>query len=608
MYRGRKFAHIYEINSLEVKAYLLPGTDSLIQAHTLGVSKIARIGAYAIINSGGNKLIGIINALHATDPEKLYWLKTSQEVKDQQIIRTVTITLIGQFSFDEKGNAFFERGIYFYPSIDEEVLVPTQHELDLILNERIEPESKLLEIGEAYTSNDVRIKVDPVKLFSRHCAVVGSTGNGKSCTVTVLIQELRRQNIKLPIFIFDVNGEYSRAFRNDKDIRIMKFGGEMERDIPREDKAIKENILINYSSLSRRTWRNILKPSERTQIPALNFAIDILHFLPLCLEEINIPSELYAAIPDFINNDTLVPLGDFLCGDPAETDGELLDHARRTIEFLMLLSSHPDVELNPTSANSISMNYLAKAITDRWAIMPARGGTFQMDAFRYSNVSHLCDRIIELSRDSLFKLFCDVDGKSDFELDEVTRNVERINGQRKRIFLTIFDLSAIPQEYLPIFVDSLLEQNLLEALRNSFRDSPRLLVLDEAHHYLGKRGGEEAESSYLGNTPGDRIAKEGRKYGLHLLVATQRPAELSDTLVAQVGTIISHALTNEGDRHIVNAFGNYSDRTILAELSILPRREAIMIGDAISMPTRVKVTFLPEDNRPNSKDPLEGKI
>ena len=174
--------------------------------------------------------------------------------------------------------------------------------------------------------------------------------------------------------------------------------------------------------------------------------------------------------------------------------------------------------------------------------------------------------------------------------------------------MTIFDLSMIPQEYLSIVVDAMLEQHLIKALSGAFVTNPHLLVLDEAHHYMGQRSEVDAQGLYLRNPPGERIAKEGRKYGLHLLVSSQRPREISHTIIAQIGTVISHALTHLADREVVSGFGTYNDRTVLEALSVLPRREAIILGQAISMPTRFKVDFLPKEHRPSSQDPLEAVI
>ncbi|MBN1618659.1 ATP-binding protein [Candidatus Dojkabacteria bacterium] len=605
MKRGRVFAHIYEINSLEIKGYLLPGTDSLIQSHTMGISNVARIGSYVIVNSAGTKLVGIVNSLQVTEPEKLYWIKTKSDFQDKQVIRTITITLIGQFHYTLNKELIFERGINVYPSIDEEVLVPTQDELNLILNEQIEHNNKYLEIGVSYPTNDIDIKLNPVKLFSRHCGVFGSTGNGKSCTVTVLINELLNKNIDMPIFIFDINGEYSAAFKELDDISILKFCGMINENYPIKNKFVKENLKFNHMSFSRTTFRAILKPSERTQVPALNFAIDTIRYLSNSYSELNdIPSSVSSRIPQHIKSNPEKPFREYILGDPSSTNSQKIKESFETLDFLRILSALKIKSID----KPIGMSYLAKIICDRWSITPDRNNDLRYDAFRYSNVSSICDRILELCRDPLFRQFCDTKGGEGIDLDITTTYKFSDNGKEKFSRIIIFDLSLVPQEYISTIVDSMLERHLQYALQNHFKMKPHLLVLDEAHHYLGSRNINDDSSTYLNNPPGERIAKEGRKYGLHILVSSQRPREMSSTIIAQLGTVISHALTHENDRSIITGFGTYNDRTILNSLSILPRREAIVIGQAISMPTRFRVKFLEESKRPASKDPLEAFI
>jgi len=603
MKRGRVFGHVYEIDSLELKAYLLPGTDSLIQSHHDGISRIARIGSFVIVNSAGTRLVGIVRSLHVTEPEKLYWLRTQPEYPDRQLIRTITIGLIGQFYHDSKRKLRFERGINSYPSLDEEVLAPSQEEMDLILNETLNDTGRLLELGVSYPTGDIHIKVSPVKMFSRHCGVFGGTGNGKSCTVTAIVNEVLKKSIKMPVFIFDINGEYAWAWanRNEGDVQIYKFAGIMEPTYPREGKRIIENLKFNYIYFSRNTFRAILKPSEKTQIPALNFACDALPYIGLCLNELEIDASLTSLIPKQFTENPSEAIKTFLLGDPSETNSIKLERAFKAVQFLAFLTAR---NVKMKAQRHVMMSWLARIIADRWSIVPRQNG-FQYDAFRYGNVASLCDRITELCRDTLFRKICDTAGNTGLILDSTTDTMYEESGTKKEAKITIFDLSIVPQEYMPIVMDALLEQHLLEALTGSFVSNPHLLILDEAHHYLGRRDLQEGETVYLSNPPGERIAKEGRKYGLHILVSSQRPREISNTVISQLGTIISHALTHESDREIVSGFGTYNDRTILDTLSILPRREAVIIGQAISMPTRFKVTFLPDELRPRSKDPLE---
>lgn len=599
MNRGKVFAYIYEINGYEVKGYLLPGTESLIQSHYDGVTKIARIGSFVIINSAGSKIVGIITSLNVQDPEKLYWTKIQLEDKDKQQIRTITVSLLGQLYENEHNELYFERGITIYPSLDEEIMIPTQKQLNLILNEA-STNSELISIGTAYSNTDISINLNPIKLFSRHSAVVGSTGNGKSCTVTVLLRSLLKATMhtKFPICIFDINGEYGWAFKDQKDIEVIKFADGFPSDFPNEIANKIDKVKINYRSFSRRTWRNILKPSEKTQIPAMNFAIDSMNYLGYKGSDI---SQTTISNPQIINQLTKIGstcFNTFLCGDVSEKNANTIITAHRLVVLLKELSLCNAVIKAGSTEAALSMVVLAKLICDRWAIQSGRNG-FEYNAFNYGNVSSLCDRIIELERDPLFRSCFDTTGSGGISLESIA---QKLSNQTCK--LLILDFSSVAQEYLPLIVDSVLEQFLLSALGGKYRNAPLLLVLDEAHHYLKSNNSSE-DNTYLGASPGERIAKEGRKFGLHLLISTQRPRELSSTIISQIGTIISHALTNEQDKSIINSFGNYNDKGILNEISVLPRRETVIIGQAVSTSVRAKINYLPEGCRPKSKDPLE---
>lgn len=589
MDKGKKFAHVYEINSYEVKAYLLPGTESLVQAHLDGVSRIARIGSYVIIESGGSQLVGKVISLNLSDPEKLFWLKTNQSSNYKEIVRTMTITLIGQFYGSGK-EIYFERGITIYPSIDEGIYVPTQDQLNLILNEKKLGRSRI-NLGTSYTNPDIDIELNPIKLFSRHVAVVGSTGNGKSCTVTVLVKELLMSSKKtsMPIIIFDINGEYTNAFAKEKDIKVLSFGDNNTNNAG--NIVIEHKIKIDFNSFSRRTWRNMLMPSEKTQIPALNFAIDCLPYLGYKYSDLDSQGSKDPTIEKFNFNHSII--GASICGHVDESNSTIIENAKNEVEELSRITELK-LKIKSTSVKSkvFDMSILAKLITDRWAIAYSRNA-FTYDPFKYGNIASLCDRITEYSRDPLFNLIFDSTGTNGKSLLNITKYSEK---------LIILDFSGVAQEYMPIMVDSILEQFLIEALTGQYRNNPHMLVLDEAHHYLKPYN---YDGAYLGTSPGERIAKEGRKFGLHLLIATQRPRELSDTIISQVSTVISHALTQDADKAIIASFGNYSDKSILDSISILPRQEAIIIGQAVTTPTRMKIRYLDVNDRPLSKDPLE---
>ena len=485
MNRGRVFAHIFEVNSLEVKAYLLPGTDSLVQSHAEGISRIARIGSFAIIESAGSRLVGVVRSLQVTDPEKLFWLQTRSDLDEHQIIRIASIALIGQLVMLRNGTTRFERGITVYPSIDEKVLAPRQDDLDAILNEDLDPRSPLVLIGSAFPSLDTQVKLDPGRLFSRHCGLFGSTGNGKSCTVTTIVNSVLEAKVPLDVFVVDVNGEYAKAWegRTDKSLKIVKIAGNIDSGYDREGKEVVEDVKLNYMSFSRNTFRTILKPSEKTQVPALNFAYDSLKYLPLSRSELALTTVEEKWLPDHLSQHPDAPLQSFIIGDPAETDQAKIEKAYWTLKFLQIITARG---IKTTATKEIAMSRLAATICDRWSITSSNRG-FGYDAWRYQNVASLCDRITELCRDNLFQMFCDTSGQNGAALSELCN---RTCGSGNNVWdakIVVLDLSVVPQEYLPVVVDALLEQQLSLALKRGFIKRPRLLVLDEAHHYLAAR-------------------------------------------------------------------------------------------------------------------------
>lgn len=602
MDKGKVFAYIYEINSNEVKAYLASNTDSLIQSHIGGVSKIARIDSFVIISAANTRIVGVVKSLHV-EPEKLYWLKTNNDYKDKQMIKTITISLLGQFYFDASGKKYFERGITVYPSIDEEVLIPTQEELNSILNNERKSKDNMIKIGNAYANPDIHVKLDPIKLFSHHCAILGSTGNGKSCTVSVILKELNKNGKqKIPTVLFDVNGEYAWALKN-QNIKVLKFADKTTNDFPEEIVEKIDCVKIDFNSFSRRTWRNLLKPSEKTQVPAMNFAVDSLCLLGYKFSNIDISDLKTRNIDDrfikYIEEKGDEIIGNDLCGDVSEKKPDLIKNAKFCVDFLIQLKKYSGKIINDAIRTvKVNILQLQKLICDRWSICPrTQGGTtvYEYNAFNYQNIGSLCDRIIEFARDEFFAQIFNTVSDDGMQLEEILDIKPNSN--------LILDLSSVSQECLPFVVDALLEKLLENALQNKYRKAPILLILDEAHHYLKQQSNDT--ESYIGATPGERIAKEGRKYGLHMLISTQRPGEISSTIMSQMGTLISHALINDKDKSILSSFGNYSDKELIAQLGILPRREAIVIGQAISTPIRIKVDYLDENNRPKSKDPLE---
>jgi hypothetical protein len=125
-----------------------------------------------------------------------------------------------------------------------------------------------------------------------------------------------------------------------------------------------------------------------------------------------------------------------------------------------------------------------------------------------------------------------------------------------------------------------------------------LVALEEAHTYLAKEGKGRAAAAAR------RIAKEGRKYGVGLMLVSQRPSEIDPTILSQCGTMIAMRLTNEADRSQIKACASDNLEGLFSMLSILRTGEALVVGEAVGLPMRALITAPPKGRRPDSGDPM----
>ena len=169
--------------------------------------------------------------------------------------------------------------------------------------------------------------------------------------------------------------------------------------------------------------------------------------------------------------------------------------------------------------------------------------------------------------------------------------------------ISVFDLSGIPTAIVDDMVGAVL-RILYDAVfwgrmkPEGGRERPLLLVLEEAHVYLS------AQSKSRAATAARRIAKEGRKYGVGLMLVSQRPSEVDSTILSQCGTVIALRLTNESDRTQVTSCASDNLKGLFSMLPVLRTGEALIVGEAVNMPIRAIIDRPPEGRRPDSDDPV----
>ena len=169
--------------------------------------------------------------------------------------------------------------------------------------------------------------------------------------------------------------------------------------------------------------------------------------------------------------------------------------------------------------------------------------------------------------------------------------------------ITVFDLSGIPTNVIDDLVGALLRILYDAAFWGRAkpvggRQRPLLIVLEEAHNYLGK------DSKGRAGPAARRIAKEGRKYGVGLMLVSQRPSEMDSTILSQCGTMIAMRLTNDQDRGQVTTVSSDNLKGLFSMLPILRTHEALIVGEAVNMPIRARMDLPNDGHWPDSEDPL----
>ena len=191
----------------------------------------------------------------------------------------------------------------------------------------------------------------------------------------------------------------------------------------------------------------------------------------------------------------------------------------------------------------------------------------------------------------------DIDGKTGQDLDALLGSW--VGGPRP---ISILDLSGIPSSILNELIGALLRV-LYDAIfwaRNlpeGGRERPLLIVLEEAHAYLSK------ENSGTAAVAVRRIAKEGRKYGVGMMIVSQRPSEIDSTILSQCGTLFAMRLSNDADRGHITSAASDNLKGLFDMLPVLRTGEAIVVGEAVSLPVRTLISPPPSDRRPDSVDP-----
>lgn len=541
--------------------------------------RIGQVGSFVRIPLGFVDLYGVVSQVGAgAAPQR-------EREQEQRIYgnRWVTVQMVGEGQ--RRGQ--FNRGISQHPTIDDRVYIVTEADLRAIYG--VDEPDDFVAVGHLASAESIPALVNINKLVTRHSAVVGTTGSGKSTTVAGLLNSLS-DSAHYPsarIVVLDIHGEYSKALSDRAAVfRVSEDAnkGQKALRVPFWALSFDELTALAFGNLSEaqkpavadavvQLKKDSLKNQPRDGIDETRITVDSP--IPFCLHKLWL--ELHKR-----EHYTIVPRPGTATDevDPAY----VLGPEGKPLQLGDAMSVTPPLyrTIKTTGAASERVQQGSGAVGIR------------------QHLAGLASRLRDPRMSFLFNpgdWLPDIDGKTTKDLDTLLE--EWIGGPQP---ITILDLSGIPSSVLNDLIGALL-RILYDAIfwaRNlpeGGRLRPLLLVLEEAHAYLSKENAGTAAAAVR------RIAKEGRKYGVGMMIVSQRPSEIDSTILSQCGTIFAMRLANDTDRGRVASAASDNLKGLFDMLPILRTGEAIIVGEAVSLPVRTLISPPPLNRRPDSEDP-----
>lgn len=581
MQRGRQtLGYVVEVDGPFVVINLEEAVRSHVSGHIEGVSSFEQPGDLIAIEAGSNTLVARVLTLSFAEPRELHFNQRQFSKTGRAPLRQLKGCVIGLLARTEGTLSFFPQTTRL-PALGAQAFPLSGAELRAALSDTQTGQEGEVIVGSEARNPTIRVSAKLDQLLSRHLAVLGATGQGKTHFVADVVQQIANQKEKARVVVFDLNGEYYPAFKYlGKRVAYTAIGDTLGRNAPTDGKTLK----IPYFALGRHGLFRLLLPSERTQAPALRFAIEHLPY---------VEADNTGAKPAGASN--IVLFDDCRPGD-----------AKPAYDAIAKIRSRASKATAWPHLRALSC-----LVAESYAIESGQRGYIR-NSFNYGHIQALVSRINALISDTHFSSVVELNGgppAKPGELDlraESEAVVSRIFGKQEflagDVNIHVVDLSQLAQDLMPIVLGPLLELYAEQLFRRGpGKTHPTLLVLEEAHHYLRQLPGDSDTGQH--SLAYERLAKEGRKFGISLLVSTQRPAELSPTVLAQCGTWAVFRLTNEMDKKAVSAASEESGLHITNQLSGLSRGEAMVFGTAFRLPIRVYRQPLPEDRQPDSLDP-----
>lgn len=571
---------IVEVSGTTVKAELSGDVAELTRTHEGRVYPIGQIGSVVKVHFGRRLVFGFVTLLRMRSEELAVSGLPIPPDADQRLME-IELFAEGLWNSDASTLNFF-RGISTYPLPRQGISLLTREEAGVLYRaaegQAAGGADPLVPFGRYLGADSAVCRANIDKMFGLHCAVLGSTGSGKSGAVAALLHSVLEhkpigdQPCRPRIVIIDPHGEYGRAF-GDKAVVYRAY------DPIGTDETAGQPIALPYWLMSAEELRSlVIGKTEAEATSQHNIVYKALTHARMVKVGLVDPAPITHG------------------GEPPK-DGHSPDYARPKagVDISALESFDRD------KPRPFDWEEFVNHITFLQAAVVAKSG--KMESVSPSEFAgkfkSILDKVAVLRRDPRIRFLMNPGTDGDRTLADILAQFVGSTGTDAS--LRILDISGLPNEVagpLAAMLARLLFQYKLHQTQTERQKDPILLVCEEAHRYVPDRG--EAEYA-AAQSAIRRIAREGRKYGLGLMLVSQRPADVESTVIAQCGTWLVLRLTNAADQAHVARFLPDGLSGMTRALSALGQQEALFVGEGASLPARIRIRDLCVDQLPRSE-------
>ncbi|MCX7127780.1 ATP-binding protein [Aeromonas sp.] len=575
-----RIGQVVEVAGTSIKVEISEKISELTRTYDGRVYPIGQIGSMVKIHYGRKIIFGLVTMLRMRSEELIDAGVPINADSDQRLMEVQLLAEGSWINLEER--LLFKRGIKTYPLPQQGVYLLTNEEISHVYRsaegESDDEFDPLVPFAVYSASEATPCRANINKMFGMHCAVLGSTGSGKSGTVAAIIHSVLShqhsgKNISPQIIIIDPHGEYSVAFR-ERAISYRAY------DLISDDDQ-QEKISLPYWLMSSDEFTSlVIGKTEYSATSQNNIVQKALTHSRM------VTAGIVEPCPNKFGHDFSTNITDIeqaaLC--EGHDISEILSFDRDKPRPFCLTEFENHIRfiqggrLKGNSHESLPSSELAK-----------------------SSIPDVLDKLKVLKQDvrlSFMMTNWDADTNNIKLHDVLSQFVGAPKIEQKDI--KIIDISGLPNEVagpLTALISRLLFQYKVFQNQSEKERDPILLVCEEAHRYVPDKG----EAQYAAAQGAvRRIAREGRKYGIGLMLVSQRPADVDSTVISQCGTWVVLRLTNAADQQHVARFLPDGLSGMVGALSVLSQQEAIFVGEGAALPSRVRINDLQKDQLPRS--------